>query len=183
VTLESKEIQLPDDGLTTETCRSSFSVSMCKFYISALVGIIIEWAYQCCCGYYGYKYFPETFCSADIFWLHILHSLHYNSLITIQTNDCTQFYLNNDITTHKLLHVSGFICPSSGSTQLYTAVVQHFLHITELPKTPWCNVYAVDWVANWRQLSERLVILGFHGNEINVQQQFCIIMSPLTVGR
>jgi len=40
--IHSKEIQLPDDGLRTETCRSSFSVLMCKFYISALVGIIIE---------------------------------------------------------------------------------------------------------------------------------------------
>jgi len=35
-------IQLPDDGLRAETCRSSFSVLMCTFYISALVGIIIE---------------------------------------------------------------------------------------------------------------------------------------------
>jgi len=34
------DVQLPDDGLRTETCRSSFSVLMCKFYISALVGII-----------------------------------------------------------------------------------------------------------------------------------------------
>jgi len=33
---------LPDDGLRTETCRSSFSVLMCNFYISALVGVIIE---------------------------------------------------------------------------------------------------------------------------------------------
>jgi len=41
--LQGKEIQLPDDGLRTETCRSSFSVLMCKFYTSALVGIIIEW--------------------------------------------------------------------------------------------------------------------------------------------
>ena len=40
--VQGKEIQLPDDGLRTETCRSSFSVLMCKFYISALVGIIIE---------------------------------------------------------------------------------------------------------------------------------------------
>jgi len=39
---QGKEIQLPDDGLRTETCRSSFSVLMCKFYISGLVGIIIE---------------------------------------------------------------------------------------------------------------------------------------------
>jgi len=37
-----KKIQLPDDGLRTETCRSSFSVLKCKFYISALVIIIIE---------------------------------------------------------------------------------------------------------------------------------------------
>jgi len=35
-------MQLPDDGLRTETCLSSFSVLMCKFYVSALVGIIIE---------------------------------------------------------------------------------------------------------------------------------------------
>ena len=40
--IKGKEIQLPDDGLRTEKCRSSFSVLMCKFYISALVGIIIE---------------------------------------------------------------------------------------------------------------------------------------------
>jgi len=40
---QGKEIQLPDDGLGTETCRSNFSVLMCKFYIIALVGIIIEW--------------------------------------------------------------------------------------------------------------------------------------------
>ena len=39
----ARNIQLPDDGLRTETCGSSFSVLMCKFYISALVGIIIEW--------------------------------------------------------------------------------------------------------------------------------------------
>jgi len=43
VTLARQKIQLPDDGLRTETCRSSFSVLMCKFYISALVGIIIEY--------------------------------------------------------------------------------------------------------------------------------------------
>ena len=39
---QGKEIKLPDDGLRTETCRSSFSVLMCKFYISALVGIVID---------------------------------------------------------------------------------------------------------------------------------------------
>ena len=37
-----KKIQLPDDGVRTEKCRSSFSVLMCKFYISALVGILID---------------------------------------------------------------------------------------------------------------------------------------------
>jgi len=35
-------IHFPDDGLRTETWRRSFSVLKCKFYISALVGIIIE---------------------------------------------------------------------------------------------------------------------------------------------
>jgi len=39
-TLGGKEIQLPDDGLRIETCRSSFSALICKFYISALVGIM-----------------------------------------------------------------------------------------------------------------------------------------------
>ena len=34
----ARKIQLPDDGLRTETCRSSFSVLMCNFYVSALVG-------------------------------------------------------------------------------------------------------------------------------------------------
>ena len=36
---------LPDDGPRTETCRSVFNVLMCKFYkfyICAVVGIIIE---------------------------------------------------------------------------------------------------------------------------------------------
>jgi len=42
VTLARQEIQLPDDGLRTETCRSNFSILMRKFYISALVSIIIE---------------------------------------------------------------------------------------------------------------------------------------------
>ena len=38
----ARTIQLPDDGLMTETCRSVFNVLMCKFYICALVGVIIE---------------------------------------------------------------------------------------------------------------------------------------------
>jgi len=38
----ARKIQLPDDGLRTETCRSSFSVLMCNSYISALVGVLIE---------------------------------------------------------------------------------------------------------------------------------------------
>jgi len=44
VTLE-RTIWLPDDGPRTKTCRSIFNVSMCKFYkfyICAVVGIIIE---------------------------------------------------------------------------------------------------------------------------------------------
>jgi len=35
-------IWLPDDGLRTETCRSVFNVLMCKFYICAVVGVIIQ---------------------------------------------------------------------------------------------------------------------------------------------
>ena len=41
----SKLRKLPDDGLRTETCWSVFNVLMCKFYkfyICAVVGIIIE---------------------------------------------------------------------------------------------------------------------------------------------
>jgi len=38
----AREIYLPDDSLRTETCRSSFSVLMCNFHISALVGVLIE---------------------------------------------------------------------------------------------------------------------------------------------
>jgi len=38
----ARKIQLPDDGLRTGTCRSSFSVLMCNFYVSAVVGVIIE---------------------------------------------------------------------------------------------------------------------------------------------
>ena len=41
----ARKIQLPDDGLRTETCRSVFNILMCtfyKFYICAVVGIIIE---------------------------------------------------------------------------------------------------------------------------------------------
>jgi len=41
----ARTIQLPDDGPRTETCRSVFNVLMCKFYkfyIYAVVGIVIE---------------------------------------------------------------------------------------------------------------------------------------------
>jgi len=39
----ARTIWLPDDGPRTETCRSVFNVLMCKFYICAVVGIIIEY--------------------------------------------------------------------------------------------------------------------------------------------
>jgi len=32
----------PDGGLRNETCRSVFNVLMCKFYICAVVGVIID---------------------------------------------------------------------------------------------------------------------------------------------
>jgi len=38
----ARTIWLPDDGPRTETCRSVFNVLMCKFYICAVVGKIIE---------------------------------------------------------------------------------------------------------------------------------------------
>ena len=38
----ARTIWLPDDGLRTETCRNVFNVLMCKFYICAVVGVIIE---------------------------------------------------------------------------------------------------------------------------------------------
>ena len=41
----ARTILLSDDGLRTETCRSVFNVLMCKFYkfyICAVVGVIIE---------------------------------------------------------------------------------------------------------------------------------------------
>jgi len=41
----ARTIWLPDDGPRTETCRNVFNVLMCKFhkfYICAVVGIIIE---------------------------------------------------------------------------------------------------------------------------------------------
>jgi len=43
----ARKIRLPDDGPRTETCRSVFNVLMCKFYkfyICAVVGIIIEYS-------------------------------------------------------------------------------------------------------------------------------------------
>ena len=42
MTLARQRNTAGNDGLRTEICRSSFSILMCKFYISALVGIIIE---------------------------------------------------------------------------------------------------------------------------------------------
>ena len=39
----ARNIQLPDDVLRTETCRSVFNVLMCTFYICAVVGVIIEY--------------------------------------------------------------------------------------------------------------------------------------------
>jgi len=41
----TRTIRLLDDGSRTETCRSVFNVLMCKFYkfyICAVVGIVIE---------------------------------------------------------------------------------------------------------------------------------------------
>ena len=38
----ARTIWLPDDDPRAETCRSVFNVLMCKFYICAVVGIIIE---------------------------------------------------------------------------------------------------------------------------------------------
>jgi len=38
----TRTIRLPDDGPRTETCRSVFNVLTCKFYICAVVGIVIE---------------------------------------------------------------------------------------------------------------------------------------------
>jgi len=38
----AKDDMLPDDGPRTETCRSVLNVLVCKFYICAVVGIIIE---------------------------------------------------------------------------------------------------------------------------------------------
>ena len=38
----ARTIQLPDDGPRTELCRSVFNVLMCKFYMCAVVGVIIE---------------------------------------------------------------------------------------------------------------------------------------------
>jgi len=42
----ARTIWLPDDGLRTETCRNVFNVLMCKFYICAVVGLIIEWLHN-----------------------------------------------------------------------------------------------------------------------------------------
>jgi len=55
----------------------------------------------------------------------IFNFVHYDSVITFQTNKCTRSYQDyNDIMKHQLLHVSGLIGPSSGSTQFYkTAAV------------------------------------------------------------
>ena len=39
----ARTIWLPDDGPRAETCRSVFNVLMCKFYICAVVGVIIEY--------------------------------------------------------------------------------------------------------------------------------------------
>ena len=42
-------MKLPDDGLRTETCRSIFNVLLCKFYICAVVGVVIEYLlYEIC---------------------------------------------------------------------------------------------------------------------------------------
>lgn len=54
---------------------------------------------------------------------HILFSMHYDSIITTQTNQCTRFYYDhNNITTHKLLQVLGLSGQSSGGIHLYKTV-------------------------------------------------------------
>jgi len=43
----ARTIWIPDGGPRTEICRSVFNVLMCKFYICAVVGIIIEYPVRC----------------------------------------------------------------------------------------------------------------------------------------
>jgi ABC-type transport system involved in cytochrome c biogenesis permease subunit len=59
---------------------------------------------------------------------HILHSVHYHSIITMQTNVCTRLYSNyNNIIKHKLLHVLGLIVLHQGAhnciKQLFNSIV------------------------------------------------------------
>lgn len=46
-------------------------------------------------------------------------STNFQTIITIRTKECTQFYCShNNIIKHQLLHVTGITGPASGSTQL-----------------------------------------------------------------
>ena len=66
---------------------------------------------------------PKRHTNLNVF--NVFHSVHYNLVITFQTNKRTQSYQdNNNIMKHNFLHVSGLIGPSSGCTQFYkTATV------------------------------------------------------------
>jgi hypothetical protein len=90
---------------------------------------------------------------------HILHSMHYNSIITLWTNKHTQFYSCHNITTHQLPHILGITGPSSGSTHLGKTEALCCLHVVA-KNSSLCNIYVVDQVvhSNWRSFCS-----GFHG--------------------
>lgn len=56
---------------------------------------------------------------------HILHSMHYNSILQFET------------TNAHLQLISGFTDPSIGSTKFYKTVVQLFLHVLAKNSSPW----------------------------------------------
>lgn len=82
---------------------------------------------------------------------HFLHSVHYNSVITVQTNGCTVYSRYYNITKdHRLHYVSECIFPSSGKTNSVKkriAQIFHYLLVTKLPKIFQCKkIYRANGV-------------------------------------
>jgi hypothetical protein len=55
-------------------------------------------------------------------------------IITIRTNECTQFHQSRNITAHQLLHVPGSLAVHQGAHSCTQQLLKFFC--TYLPKTP-----------------------------------------------
>jgi len=63
--------------IRTETCRSVFSVVICKFYICAVVGVIIEYLSHHCFVSEGHSEMSTTDINSSILTCHIVTNIRH----------------------------------------------------------------------------------------------------------